>query len=664
MKKIKHVTILVLLSFILSGFLISCNHGMDDEILPDENPIEEVDNEDDNKDDENDDDEDKVTFQSQLDSAQTGSTVTLNKANSGSSITISKGLTVDGNGVENLTVIINSEVASNVSLKNFVNATITISENNRSARNARAVTNSRSAAPEPTPSKPREIGDDNPKLYIENCSFDKIIAEEDVSLYMKEDTLKSRIKEIELKNGVESFVVIEDESENLEKDKKSLIDKITIEKGVDEVELLGGYYKDIEFKGEFTANDKVDFYYDEKGNQVESAFRSYLAEQSAKVNAKDICNVKNGNGIYKFTIPTDEIDDWNDGKVAIFLIKDSHKEKFLASTGPGWEWATLNEPYYEVSSTGYYKFENRDTNLHSICGNADMNYFGSENTTDYYEFYANYSKEGICSQKTISGLDIYVDVSKLLKSDLATCAFKADGNDEYYCQPRKLTEIDLKDYKPYISFVNDFFNEDPEFTNKIESSQISFVNSNILVFPYSKANGSIGIKNGYFANMTEISSYPDVSNVQLNMWKCTNMLELYSVYETGGSGISYRVPMTKFRNEVMLGFSEDQYPFDFYLDEACTQLFWAGLYNDNLEKLYIKPIQIVTVTYFGSPSDYSRMSIWGLISQQGPTIALFSINEPTIEDYNSDNSIKITDINQLIPGQSYYYCFDPSYSPY
>lgn len=645
MKKIKYLLLSISVTLLIFSF-IGCSNASSDNNTSDNNS--------------GDNSSSSTTFQSQLDAAQAGDSITLDESFSGSSITISKKLTVNGNGVQNLSIIINSDVANNVVLTNFVNATINIKDTS-SSRNIRNISRS---ATDPESRKPKEIGDDNPKLYFENCSFDKIIAEDDISLYMKEDAYKSRIKEIELKDGVKSFVVIEDESENLEKDKKSSIDKITIEKGVDEVELVGGYYKDIEFKGDFTTEDKVNFYYDEKGNQVESDFRAYLAEQAAKVNAKDICNVKNGKGIYKFTIPTDEIDDWNNGKVAIFLIKDSHKEKFLASTGPGWEWATLNEPYYEVSSTGYYKFETTDTNLHSICGNADMNYFGSENTTDYYEFYANYSKEGICSQKTSSGLDIYVDVSKLLKSDLATCAFKADGNDEYYCQPRKLTEIDLKDYKPYISFVNDFFNEDPEFTNKITSSHISFVNSNILVFPYSKANGSIGIKNGYFANMTEISSYPDVSNVQLNMWKCTNMLELYSVYETGGSGISYRVPMTKFRNEVMLGFNEDLYPFDFYLDEACTQLFWEGLYTENLEKLYIKPIQKVTVTYFGGTYDYSRMSIWGLISQQGPTRALFSINEPTIEDYNSDNSIKITNINQLIPGQSYYYCFDPSYSPF
>lgn len=679
MKKIKHVAVSVLLSFILSGFFIGCNQGMDDEILPEDNPIEEVDeendNEDEDEDNDNDDDndednDDKVTFQSQLDSAQAGSTVTLNNANTGSSITISKGLTVDGNGIENLTVIINSEVASNVSLKNFVNATITISETNRSARNSRAITNSRNAAPEPTPSKPREIGDDNPKLYIENCSFDKIIAEEDVSIYMKEDTLKSRIKEIELKNSVESFVVIEDESENLEKDKKSAIDKITIEKGVDEVELLGGYYKDIEFKGEFAANDKVDFYYDEKGNQVESAFRSYLAEQSAKVNAKDICNVKNGNGIYKFTIPTSEVNNLNDGKFTIALIKDTQKAKFLASDqsqGPSWPWASVEEPYFEISYTGLYKYDVSDTDVHAICGVATSNYFGATNTTDYYEFYGNYSKEGICSQKTAAGdVVIYLNLSKLVKSDLATCAFAADGrNDEYYCQPRKLTEIDLDGYKPYIAIHANRYDEQMGDITPLKS-YYTFENDETLLFPASKSNGSLGGLYGYFTSMDSVTTYPDVSNVQLNIWKCADMVEVYEIYTTGGQGLTHRMPLEKFRDDVIYNNSNNNpqllSEYDLFLDEACTTLIWEQNYSGIVDKIYAKPVQKITGYIWGETNEYSRREFWYSTwngASNIPKMAVFTQQNPNVQDLTDNPSIRITNISQFVPGETYYYCQDP-----
>ncbi|MCQ2593490.1 MAG: hypothetical protein MJ188_11990 [Treponema sp.] len=638
MKNNKRFAVTALFSVLICGFILSCDTPAGS------NPIQE----------------DGTTFQSQLANAQAGSTITLNSANTGTSIVISKALTVDGNGIKNLEVIVNPEVAANVTLKNFVDATISII-----GSGVRSASKARKAGDDPkADSKPREIGDENPKLYFEKCSFEKISAEKDISIYMEEDALKSTVKEIELKNGVENFVLIEDEDEALAKEKKSLIEKIIIEKGIKEVDLLGAYYKDIEFKGEFSAEDKFDFYYDEKGNQVEADFRAYLLEQEAKVAARDICTVKNGEGVYKFTIPTGEIDNLKNGAVSIILLKDNQKTAFLnsdMSNGPNWKWASIDEPYFDITSSGYFKFETSDNSLHSICGDATSNYFGASDSTDYYEFFNNYSKEGICSQKTASGLDIYIDLSKLAKTDLATSAFKENGMDDvYYCQPNKLTLIDLKDYKPYIVIDSNKYCESGNMIDTLKTS-FTFENSDVITFPASKSNGSGGIHNGFFTAMTAAQSYPDVSNVSLNMWKTGVMLELYEVYDNGGSALTHRLTLEKFKAEVQWGQAMTEY--DYFLDEECTQLFWPDLNSDSLERLYIKPIGKVTIYNMSTESyDTSRMDIW--YYAKGMTflepIGVYIQNKPTLADLTAHPEIEITDINDLIPGQTYYICKKPA----
>lgn len=682
MKKIKTMAITVTIAMLLSTFTFGCKEPEDptnpennteetaesgEETKEDEKKSEEEDKKDEDSDepededeDSDDDEEDSSALQALLEAAQSGGTVTLDASVKGTKITIAKKLTVDGNGIANLTVEVNPEYADKVTLKNFVNAKITIKEASdaRKARMARSVTNARSAAPDPAPSKPREIGDQNPKLYFENCSFEKISAEEDISLYLKEDSLKCSIKEIELKKGLDSFVVIEEDSENLAKEKKSAIDKISIEKGVDEVELLGGYYKDIEFKGEFTADDKVDFYYDEKGNQVEDTFKSRLAEQSTKVDAKDICNVKNGNGIYKFRIPAAEAEHFNNGTIGIILLKDNQKQAFLnSSNSMAFPWATVAEPYFEITSTGYYLFENFDSNVHGVYGVSTWNFneFDSGITFDKYK---NYSVNGICSQNTTDGLSIYIDLSKVLKSDIATCAFEEDGQDDaYYCKPSKLTEIDLKDYKPYIVVSTKDYKRESGKTVKDLKQLFNFENTNELTMPFSKTNNNGGFKSGYFVSMTKIESYPDVSGVSIINMHVPTEIEFYDANDIEAA--SYSKTHEEFTQSYEWTIQDDDY--DYFFDAECTRLFVPDLYDGTISKLYYKnKVMINIVAPNESPVAYKRnQQVWDMIGNPDTDFNLYTDENPSQEDLNTDPSIEITNINDLVGGQTYYYCEDP-----
>lgn len=427
-----------------------------------------------------------TTLQDQIDTAAAGSSVTLDPARPGDSITISKALTVNGSGIENLSITV---AANNVTLTNFTNASISYT-NGASGNPAHSVISSRSVsvarhADGGETVSPKELGDDNPKFYLENCTVDRLTAYEDVTIFLGRDNEKVEIEELELKDGIEDFVLIGKDEEDDADDAKSRIEKISVEAGIEEVNLVGGRLEDIEFKGVF--DEKVDFYYEEKTNQATNEFKQKLEAAAAQAEAMDVCAVRNGSGVYMITVPKEKIaaaqrllpaDAGWGGSIFIMLMTDAQRDAYLATIPEnpstdypgnlyvepvdgndvhvGWPWATKNQPYFEVRYTGSYLFDLDDDAPHAVSGDRNHFYYeiDGEPHEEFFNYYQSYSADAICSQCSGDDFTIYLDMSNLRKSDLNTCAFKAeDGTtDEYYCTPNKLTEIDLTGYKPYIAF--------------------------------------------------------------------------------------------------------------------------------------------------------------------------------------------------------------------
>lgn len=660
MKKIKHIALTVMASLLLSGLMIGCGNPNGPENPNNNNSSQNNNN---NNDDNNNNNGDNTpsALQQSIDAVQAGGSITLDNTLEGSSIVINKKLTVNGNGKENVNVTIKSDVANEVKLTNFVNATVTITGDN-SARKARLA---RAAEPEEISAKPKEIGEENPKLYFEECTFEKIIAEDDVTFYMEADLKKSTIKELELKDGIENFTIIEENSDDYEIAKKSLIEKLTIEKGVEEINLIGGYFNDIDFKGEFNEEDKVDFYYDEKGDQLKDDFKNKLVEAAAKVTPRDICNVKNGSGKYKFTIPAEKISKVN-GALSIILLTDEQKTAFFSSSFEpgvdfGWTWATIDKPYFEIGYTGFYKFNTEDSNVHAICGDSKQWGYceGEIDYTEYYEFYKNYTKEALCTQKVGNDLVLYLDLSNVLKSDLKTCAYKADGQtDEYYLNPNKITEIDLKGYKPYLVMDEDMFamlqtgDENGWYiTPEIEQEAktfFNFLNTSKLILPISKTNGNYQkLENVYVIGMEESTSYPDVKNVVYNFIPCAQMIELYDIDESGNKTNAVRLTKEEF---YFTEFYASNSTFDYYLDDACTHIFWnyEEQFTDTLTEIFRKPEQKITVVnlwYQGcSPETVKRFEAWEKVRDNKK---LFTSEIPV-------ETAMVNSIDDLIPGETYY----------
>lgn len=506
------------------------------------------------------------TLQGQINAAHAGGSVTLNPSNTGTSITISKPLSVNGSGIQNLSVTVNANVADDVTLTNFPNATLTItnSSSGNQAHSAliRSAYAARDAGGAGDDAKPRELGDDNPKLRLENSSFTRITADENVTLFLDAEADKVDIDLLELKNRVDEFVLIGNDDEDTAIDDKSRIEMLTVEAGVGEIDLVGGRFADLVFTGDFT--DKVDFYYEEKSDyQAGEAFKARLAEATAQAEAMDVCAVRNGSGIYKITVPKEKIEaaqgtrqggmagTW--GSISIMLMTDEQVAAFVASIPAqvdpqnplwicpneetGWNWATKEQPYFDICYTGSYLFNTEDVGLYAVSG--DMQYTLHEDgeggfNTEYYDYYRCYSTDALCSECDGNNFTIWLDMSNLRKSDLNTCAYKANGHDdEYYLTPNKVTEIDLEGYKPYIALDFSMYHEiqSPDgswenFNQEKADAKAYFgtAKNNVhqIQVPISKNNPNIGSRYVFMFPMVPAASYPSEAAV----WKQIDCPEL------------------------------------------------------------------------------------------------------------------------------------------
>ena len=173
-------------------------------------------------------------LQKKITDAKAGSTVTLQagKVAAGSSISISKAITVDGKGIDGLTVKVSSTVKDNVVLKNFKNASLKIE---KTASASRAV--SAHDAENEDGEKIEKFGDDALPLRLEGCEIKEFIAEDEVALYLGTGDEKTVIEEMNLREGAEKFTFIEND-DGIKAEDRSSIGTLFIEDGLRKLILL------------------------------------------------------------------------------------------------------------------------------------------------------------------------------------------------------------------------------------------------------------------------------------------------------------------------------------------------------------------------------------------------------------------------------------------
>lgn len=496
MKKLRVLSILFSIMFIGTSF-IACAGGADDE-LDEEVPATAA---------EEAAADTSSTRQQQIDNAAAGSTVTLNTSFTDTSITITKALTVNGNGISGLTVTVNSNVTSNVTLKNFVRANIIVkpvSTTNNNIRNISGIRSARSAiVTQPYYSTNssagssnegfEKMGDNALPLKLEDCEIAKFDAEADVALYMESgDGKKSVIDEINLKSGVEEFTFIEmDKADKPETsaneatatDKKSNVGELNIEgNGIEKINLIGGTFDDVNLANGFTG-DAIDFKYDKEFNDQFGNFSDKDAFfGNSKIEEKDVGvaekTAANGN-VYSFQMSKDNFLAMN-GFLTIFFMTPEQKawmdqhDGSVTAIGPRQSeifmdiisCATMENPIYMMMPTGLFTVEDPEnaTGLNTIYGSeyayADYAHAIARGVIGYYENedvvvldkYRNYNKEAIIANFEGDYVTIYVNTAAIRKEDVILGNGVHNSDLEQKTEiGTKISEINLDGYIPYLA---------------------------------------------------------------------------------------------------------------------------------------------------------------------------------------------------------------------
>jgi len=471
-----------------------------------------------------------ISIQDQLDNASDGDSITLNSLSSEKSIVINKALSVDGNGLEGLTIQISSEVSNNVKLKNFKNATLQITDNsdksNRSAGNDN----------EAVKSDDSELGgfkkciDNALPLFLEDCTIKSLETEENIAIYLEGNSKKSEIEELTIKEGVESFSFIENDKDISDSDKSS-VEKFNIENGVKDINLIGGSFESVSFADDIS--EDINFNYDAAYNQFDDSLLSEIKEKEC-IEAKDIALAENTeeeekNGIYKFEITREAFDSLNGSFDILFLTEE--QVKAITSYEDILDYAatmTYESPAYDMSVMGPFCVEKNsedsvENGLHAIYGSAPSYYDYEQYTIlDYKEVfldkYMSYSKEAVVFDVGEESVTLYINKNAIKKSDLIICTGfsdneldedgnliigKAEGGS-------KLSEIDLADYQPYLGVNTSAFgssNLEELITNQ------SPITQNIIYAPTGFHKQSFDRSYILYETNESESDYPDVENI-------------------------------------------------------------------------------------------------------------------------------------------------------
>ena len=581
-------------------------------------------------------------LQKKITDAKAGSTVTLQagKVAAGSSISISKAITVDGKGIDGLTVKVSSTVKDNVVLKNFKNASLKIE---KTASASRAV--SAHDAENEDGEKIEKFGDDALPLRLEGCEIKEFIAEDEVALYLGTGDEKTVIEEMNLREGAEKFTFIEND-DGIKAEDRSSIGTLFIEDGLKEINLIGGSFDDVDFADDF-ADKKLEFNYDAEFDQ----FKDDSFMEKSFVEEKDIAiadyEATNGKGVYKFEMTKADFNKLNGYMGVIFL----NEEQAEAATGTldlntFQKKATYETPMYNMSIMGAFRVkDNRATGLQPLYGRnssyLDYNeaFFGN-NFRDfvrkiYLDNYAIYSKEAIIIDIGEEKVTLYVNMAAIKKQDVTINITPNYGEEGaaptgIFEGGSKFTRVDLTGYKPYfiidtgvqdangVSMANESsieyeFLYDVDISNEIPdtygSNAISFIDDCISkpdanqLFPKNKwiylpissdQKSDCGEPMYYPFAMTEVTGdYPDVSAVEAAEWS-VNQEHITVAYYDPELKLMYNDETIIKENLNPMDAWEYYYDNNFEYKIPCDPMAFAGgLYWDFDSK--VVPEKITTV---------------------------------------------------------------------
>ena len=478
-----------------------------------------------------------TAMQTSITNAANGGSVTLSPSGvvpAGSTITINKPLTVNGNNIDGLTVKVASNITSNVTLKNFTKAKIQIVAPATPA--TPAITSNyyfARGADDETPEPPanttqnddseeldhfKKFGDEGLPLFLEGCTIERFDADKDVTLHLETGDKKSEIKDLYLNNGTDGFTFIEDDKE-ISADNKSSVGTLYVEHGLEEINLIGGSFDDVNFADSIPDDAEIKFKYDEEFGQFDDAKLAEIKEREF-IDAKDIALADNipdaqNTGVYTFEMSPTEFAALNGHIGILFLTGEQYSAITSATPGQPDSYLasmTYDTPAYDMSIMGPFAVEKNAQGSFATGLNA---VFGASRTFLDYAFTArsfkittlekhlSYSKEAVIIDIASDKVTVIVNKNAIKKSDILMCTGypnvdengqeingKAEGG-------TKLTEIDLQNYVPYLG-IN--FNGEMHYTG----SGFGPIQLDPLVYP---------TKTPYLAQLDTNNSHFSSSNV-------------------------------------------------------------------------------------------------------------------------------------------------------
>jgi len=642
-------------------------------------------------------------LQSQIDSAAEGASVKLSAGSgvTGNSITIKKAIILDGDGIENLYINVNSKIANNVTIKNFKNAKIKISNTEQS----RSAGDEKEEGAEEADSI-KKSGEDALPIHLEGCTVDLLETDTDLALYMENGDKKTEIKELSLKEGVEDFTFIELDQAETEKggdatatEDKSKVEKLKLEdEGIEKVNLVGGSFGEVTFTDDFTDDSEVKFNYDKEfSDQFED--KDFMEEDFVK--EKDIglaekTLAENESGVYSFTISKDLFDIVNGG-IFISFLTDSQAEA-ISTQGHEAVWgldgplvASYENPIYATMPTGPFKVTEGDTGLKTVYGTewcyVDYAHAYARGLISTYmnddivelDYYRNYNKEAFIADVKEDEVIIYVNMAKVRKDDVIICVNQGEAYGE---NGTKLSEISLDGYKPYLCVDQDIIQKALEAEENISQEALETLQMEVNPFAITNEGEShpITLSLPYgdtikmshevmntFSPMTAAEAYPDVSTIEYSKVEVKDAGEnpFYDEYEDPDAEYLYVYEVSSEGKAIPTGLlSKDMIyndmemendPVKYYSDEECTKELTKAQIEKlpQLNKIYKKAppvtlsLVIVTKTEEGDETEFQTKTRDEILAAMDQGEKFYSDQELTLE-FTKESLMELT------PGSTVY----------